>query len=182
MDGYLQHFPSMKSPIFDSLWLTNSPWFGDHMLGRAYSRASTWITSSELALETNLPHHDLPHLASEKMVEYGRYLPDVEAGNEIRLGRLVDHNLETATPVNLDTNRLNRHLFVTGLTGSGKSTTIRTLLLRMSERKIPFMVVEPVKTEYRELRSKLPELNVFSLSAGVDGLSINSFAFESPDI
>jgi hypothetical protein len=43
---------------------------------------------------------------------------------------------------------LTRHVFVAGVTGSGKTTTVRHIL---SEVDVPFLVLEPVKTEYRAL-------------------------------
>jgi Helicase HerA, central domain len=43
---------------------------------------------------------------------------------------------------------LTRHVFVAGVTGSGKTTTVRRIL---SEADVPFLVLEPVKTEYRSL-------------------------------
>jgi shikimate kinase len=45
---------------------------------------------------------------------------------------------------------LTKHVFVTGVTGSGKTTTCMKLLI---ESKLPFMVIEPAKTEYRALHS-----------------------------
>ncbi|MGB2987955.1 MAG: MerR family transcriptional regulator [Phycisphaerae bacterium] len=47
---------------------------------------------------------------------------------------------------------LAKHLFVSGMPGSGKTTSIVHLLLQLSKRKIPFIVFEPAKGEYRLLK------------------------------
>lgn len=162
----------------------------NHPLGTAYSGGYTWMTSGELAIEANLPYYELPSLSSESVVEYGRFLPSYDPNNQIMLGTLVDRNIKTETPVWMDTFRLNRHLFVTGLTGSGKSNTIRSILLELARLGIPFLVIEPVKAEYRLLSqelekrykegtSKFEHLDVFSLSGtGAEKLVLNPFAFE----
>lgn len=47
---------------------------------------------------------------------------------------------------------INRHVLVVGSPGSGKTTTVLTLLANLwRDHRIPFLVIEPVKTEYRAL-------------------------------
>ena len=43
---------------------------------------------------------------------------------------------------------LNRHAFVTGATGSGKSQTVRHMLEQLSRARIPWLAIEPAKSEY----------------------------------
>lgn len=184
-------FPnSSKNKIDNALILMNHRLFEEHPLGIAYSGGYTWLTSGELALEANLPYYELPDLSSENIIEYGRFLPTYDKLKQIELGKLVDRNINTDTPVCMDTFRLNRHLFVTGLTGAGKSNTIRAVLLELARLGIPFLVIEPVKSEYRRLNqelgkrfkegnSKFDHLDVFSLSGqGAEKLVLNPFAFE----
>jgi hypothetical protein len=46
----------------------------------------------------------------------------------------------------------NEHLLVAGVPGTGKSTTIRTMLTRLwFEQGIPFLVIDPAKTDYSSL-------------------------------
>lgn len=174
----------------NALALVSNQIVEDHPLGIAYSGGYTWMTSGELALEANLPYYELPSLSSENVVEYGRFLPSYDPDNQLMLGSLVDRNIRTETPVWMDTFRLNRHLFVTGLTGAGKSNTVRSILLELARLGIPFLVIEPVKSEYRLLgkelekrfhegTSKFEHLEVFSLSgSGAEKLVLNPFAFE----
>lgn len=57
---------------------------------------------------------------------------------------------------------LNKHTFVCGITGSGKTNTVKKIL---ETADVPFLVLEPAKKEYRNLnlnKNKEP-LNVYSL-------------------
>lgn len=69
---------------------------------------------------------------------------------------------------------LNKHV-VTGVTGAGKTTTCLNLLL---ESGLPFLVIEPAKTEYRELVTQLGEAVDYYRPNGDDyqSLRINPFA------
>jgi hypothetical protein len=49
-------------------------------------------------------------------------------------------------------NNLNKHVFVCGVPGSGKTTAVFNLLFQLwTEHHIPFLVIEPAKTEYRSM-------------------------------
>ena len=62
-------------------------------------------------------------------------------------------------------NQINKHGLIVGVTGSGKTNTIFHLLKQIWSKGIPFMVIEPAKTEYRKLiNSELGKnLQVFTL-------------------
>ena len=60
-----------------------------------------------------------------------------------------------AGPLVLPLDSLNRHVFVSGATGSGKSQTVRTLLEAATRAGIPWLVVEPAKAEYRLMAARL---------------------------
>jgi hypothetical protein len=70
-----------------------------------------------------------------------------------RQGKILDIPLET----------LKRHMLVVGTPGSGKTTTIFHILHHLRANSIPWLVMEPAKTEYRALRSMFPETMVFTL-------------------
>jgi hypothetical protein len=47
---------------------------------------------------------------------------------------------------------LNKHVFICGVPGSGKTTAVLNLLFQLwTEHRIPFLVIEPAKTEYRSM-------------------------------
>ncbi|MFC7590334.1 ATP-binding protein [Nonomuraea antimicrobica] len=50
---------------------------------------------------------------------------------------------------------LNRHAFVTGATGSGKSQTVRHLLEQLSRARIPWLAIEPAKSEYAAMAGRI---------------------------
>jgi DNA helicase HerA-like ATPase len=87
-------------------------------------------------------------------------------GDGIRLGEVLDRNLMPAGPFALSTDSLNRHVFVCGATGAGKSQTVRCLLEAAAKRGIPWLVVEPAKAEYRLMASRLPGTEVIRIRPG----------------
>lgn len=151
----------------------------DHPLGKAFGGLSTLLTTEELSVAVGMPVHEVPNIPVEKLSEYGRSQP-TPSGPSLVLGKLIDRGSKTNREVHLETKQLQKHCFVTGCTGSGKSNTMRHLLSEMwREHKIPFLVVEPVKREYRLLQEKFgDELQVFTLGAYKEGLSLNPFDFE----
>jgi uncharacterized protein len=87
-------------------------------------------------------------------------------GAGIRLGEVLDRNLMPAGPFAVSAGSLNRHVFVCGATGAGKSQTVRCLLEAVTERGIPWLVVEPAKAEYRLMASRLPGTEVIRIRPG----------------
>ena len=55
------------------------------------------------------------------------------------------------TKVSLSKKSLASHTFITGSTGSGKSNTVYQMLSEMHQDRIPFLVVEPAKGEYKDV-------------------------------
>ena len=84
----------------------------------------------------------------------------------IRLGEVLDRNLMPAGPFSVSAGSLNRHVFVCGATGAGKSQTVRCLLESATERGIPWLVIEPAKAEYRLMASRLPGTRVIRIRPG----------------
>ncbi|MGW5685081.1 ATP-binding protein [Nonomuraea sp. NPDC003754] len=90
-----------------------------------------------------------------------------EAGTAgLEIGVVLDGNRRPAGPLRLETASLNRHAFVTGATGGGKSRTIRTLLQAATDSGIPWLVVEPAKAEYRTMAERLPGTEVIAIRPG----------------
>lgn len=70
---------------------------------------------------------------------------------DLELGRFLHHG-EQVGRAGVTRSDLNRHLAVAGSPGSGKTTTVLSLLTRLwREHGVPFMVIEPTKREYRTL-------------------------------
>jgi uncharacterized protein len=92
--------------------------------------------------------------------------PAGEGGAALPLGEVLDRNLMAAGPFALSASSLNRHVFVCGATGGGKSQTVRCLLEAATARGIPWLVVEPAKAEYRLMASRLPGTEVIRIRPG----------------
>lgn len=98
-------------------------------------------------------------------------------------GMKIGSILWNGTPVSkfyLPVQALNRHAFICGMTGAGKTNTVFKM---MEEIGLPYLVIEPVKGEYRSLRNMDPDVKIWSmrsgdsLSSGVDIMRINPFWF-----
>jgi DNA helicase HerA-like ATPase len=66
----------------------------------------------------------------------------------LTLGQLLDRDRLPAGALTLPRASLNRHTFVCGATGAGKSQTVRHLLEQAARAGIPWLVIEPAKAEY----------------------------------
>ena len=76
---------------------------------------------------------------------------DLTASENIRLGNFLDYGIASEV-ASMSLSDLNRHTLIVGSSGSGKTTTVLTILARLwREHKIPFLVIEPTKREYRSL-------------------------------
>ena len=132
------------------------------------------LTADELATVAGLPQHELQGIRRRKTVSFIVDLPD--ANNPLDIGEVIDRGRRYPNNrVGLARADLNKHVFVTGVTGAGKTTTCLNLLL---ESGLPFLVIEPAKTEYRELSKHLGKDVDYYRPNGDDyqSLRINPFA------
>ena len=73
-------------------------------------------------------------------------------------------------PFGLSEYDLNKHTFVCGITGSGKTNTVKKILESVDK---PFMVIEPAKKEYRNIQK---DTNVYTLGRPeINCLKVNPF-------
>ena len=84
----------------------------------------------------------------------------------VGLGTVLDRNGRPAGRLSLPTASLNRHVFVCGATGAGKSQTVRALLEAASAAQLPWLVVEPAKSEYRLMSVRLNGAEVVRIRPG----------------
>jgi len=123
--------------------------------------AGNWMSSVELSRMAGIPQKEVVGLRLREEVEFGLNINKPECSdNQLELGNLVQAGNESEIPVMLDMKNLDRHIFVAGVTGSGKTTTCQLILI---EAKRKFLVIEPAKTEYRILRQQFPDLLIFTL-------------------
>lgn len=135
-----------------------------------------YINSAELGLLCTVPTESVPDF--ELRLE--RRFPLIASRsdtNKIQIGNVVDGKrpLENM-PFGLSERDLNKHTFVCGITGSGKTTTVKKILV---EAKKPFLVIESAKKEYRNIAVETtvytpgkpeinaPKINPFYIMPGV---------------
>jgi hypothetical protein len=87
-------------------------------------------------------------------------------GGMVRLGEVLDWNRVPCGDLAVPRASLNRHVFVCGATGAGKSQTVRNLLEQATAAGIPWLVVEPAKAEYRLMAARLPGTRVIVIRPG----------------
>lgn len=64
--------------------------------------------------------------------------------------------------IKLPLSDLPKHMFVSGTPGMGKSEFSISLVHRLHQKGIPFLVIEPAKNEYRALQGVIPNLQIFT--------------------
>ena len=88
------------------------------------------------------------------------------SGPPVPVGTVLDWNRVPAGELAVPRASLNRHAFVCGATGAGKSQTVRGLLEAATAAGIPWLVVEPAKAEYRLMAARLPGTQVIRIRPG----------------
>ncbi|MFL6140690.1 MAG: helicase HerA domain-containing protein [Labedaea sp.] len=73
------------------------------------------------------------------------------------IGEILDEAYRSAGTFRIPRATLNRHAFICGATGSGKSQTMRGLLEQLSRdvEPVPWLVIEPAKAEYAGMAGRL---------------------------
>lgn len=134
-----------------------------HMLNsRRKAHLGNWITTNELGMIAGLPQKEVVGLSLNEEVEFGlNFSKPKNIPDRIELGCLIQNGNELReTPVYLDKADLDKHIFVAGVTGSGKTTTCQRIL---NDASMPFLVIEPAKTEYRVMVKNDPNIMIFTL-------------------
>lgn len=141
-----------------------------------------WMSSQEVSLLAGLPQKEVVGLALREEVEFGLNINSTMK-DPIQLGHLVQsgvvlngENGVSNIPVYFDKACFDKHIFVTGVTGGGKTTTCQKLLLASENN---FLVIEPAKTEYRVMAEKeFPDMLVFTLGKETGApFRLNPFEF-----
>ncbi|MFF1818122.1 ATP-binding protein [Kribbella sp. NPDC058245] len=95
-------------------------------------------------------------IAGVRVVEQVRFdLTPETPPDGIPLGDVIDASGRAVGAMTVSQDTLNRHAFVAGATGSGKSQTIRHLLEGLSAASVPWLVIEPAKAEYAAMAGRL---------------------------
>lgn len=106
------------------------------------------LSGEELVKAINIPRSSVPGLPVIECAPFGREVSSYDAmkHGDIHIGRIHHMHHDEEMLVELSSDSLTSHVFVTGSTGSGKSNTVYRLL---DECSCNFLVIEPAKGEYR---------------------------------
>jgi len=154
----------LPSDVMGSLGATLSETVkGEH--GRSPFMASTEL----LASIARPPSRELPGIRTVTPLAFDVTPETAESDRHIRLGDVIDGSLRPVDTFLVPHNTLNRHAFICGATGSGKSQTARGLLEALSSgpQPVPWLVVEPAKAEYARMAARLgPDADVLRIRPG----------------
>ena len=162
-------------------------YFGGEGTYGVLTDASTTISGKELGLHLGLPRTTVPGLPVIEHAEFGKEVYKYQLYNKteslrpedrMTLGKVFDLGQITKKVVELNNKSLNMHTFITGSTGSGKSNTVYQMLVELHQDKIPFLVIEPAKGEYKDVFGNWDDVNVYSTNPNISQLiNINPFKF-----
>ena len=155
-----------------------------HPIHSSFSGFSSAINSEELSILSALPNNDIDGISVSKVSSFGlTQAKNIDKNTSIEIGNVLNKKKSTNQRFKLSLESLNSHLFVSGITGGGKSNTIKGILENLQnntnlDKKIPFLVIEPAKSEYKHLLKKIPNLQIFRPGAKGDIFRFNPFVFE----
>ncbi len=111
-------------------------------------------TAGVLAALAGLPRREVPGV---RLLDVGYFDVTAEPSGEplVGVGTILDGQDRPVGEFGVPLATLNRHALVTGATGSGKSQTVRHLLEQLTRSHIPWLVVEPVKSEYAAMAGRI---------------------------
>lgn len=143
----------------------------------------TLLTSAQLAAYVHLPSVETHGFSVQLVPDYDVVPRESRSEASMSLGHVVDRGRTSESSYDVTPPDLNRHALIAGVTGSGKTNTLFRLVTQLWRQRVPFLVLEPAKTEYRSLLADPqlgPDLRIFTLGAEqVSPLRMNPFEVES---
>lgn len=135
------------------------------------------VSTKELAIHMSLPRHSIVGMPVAEHAALGKEAVSAEreGGRKFNIGNVYDMGEVNSTEIALDADSLTMHTFITGSTGSGKSTAVYNILWEATKKNIPFLAVEPAKGEYKKV---FPDVACYGTNP-LEGelLKIDPFAF-----
>lgn len=122
------------------------------------------VTAEEAASFFRLPAHErsMPALRSNQHVsDVEQFAEGVVDPNNIQFGSLMQSEAGSIT-IGSPPGAFAKHALIVGMPGSGKTTFSVHLLLQFAKKGIPFLAIEPTKTEYRGMIDAIDGLRIFT--------------------
>ena len=141
------------------------------------------LSSADLSSMVHLPTSEMPGYFVKTYYRFD--VTPHTSGKEsesVDVGEILDEGRGTGCRYSIGLRALNKHCLVVGTTGSGKTNTIFHILKQLwQDRRIPFLVIEPTKTEYRKLLASKElgdGLQVFTLGDETSPFRLNPFELQ----
>lgn len=137
------------------------------------------VSGSELAVQLGLPKKSVNGISVLPMTPFGRNI-NGNISSPLKLGSLFYMGNKEEQKVAISRESLTSHTFITGSTGMGKSNAIYQIVGQLLEQKIPFLVIEPAKGEYKNVFGGRDDVNVYGTNPEItELLKLDPFAFPS---
>lgn len=140
------------------------------------------VSSAELTIQAGIPQKSISGMAVAHYAAFGREVQSQDecSDSSIYLGNIFHMGIKESKKVLIDSRSLTSHTFITGSTGSGKSNTVYQIISELEKEKIPFLVIEPAKGEYKNIFGNQQNVKVFGTNPKkTQLLKINPFKFPS---
>lgn len=151
-------------------------WNGTNYQPTNLIRLPQLYTAEEASVFFRLPIDDgkIQGIRSNKVTNSNESIdPKVLDDSNIKFGALLN---SPDSILGASASDFTRHGLIVGTPGSGKTTFAINLLLQFYRKGIPFLAIEPTKTEYRAMIDRIPDLRVFTPgNSRISAFSINPF-------
>ena len=143
------------------------------------------VNGLEIAGFLPLPRKSMPGIVVSETAEFARSITyiDRHMRPDFLFGKVVHMHKEENTDIPYNTGMFSAHCLITGAAGSGKSNTTYHLLDQLIQKGIRYMVIEPVKGDYKKKFGGYPKLKIYTV---VDDsyrmLRLNPFVFPEAHI
>ncbi len=144
-----------------------------------FRRLSNVITAEEASIIFSLPIGSKTTTRGLK-IEYTykdskEFHKKIVNAGEIEVGKLKASFDDDV--IGFNQKDINKHMLIVGVPGMGKTTYSIGLLHTLWEKyKLPFLVIEPAKTEYRAMIEVIPDIQIFTFGKNdVSPMPLNPF-------
>lgn len=138
---HLEQFGLLRNPRIEQASQT--------LIGYKYL---TPLNSRMLSAYIHLPKREMPGFRIRRSADFSlANIPPKNPDRVIAVGNILDKGEDTGNQYFVDVDALQKHTIICGVTGGGKTNTSFYLLNQLWRYNIPFMVIEPAKSEYRHM-------------------------------
>ncbi|MEE9378987.1 MAG: ATP-binding protein [Candidatus Lokiarchaeia archaeon] len=152
-------------------------------ISKEFKLLNTIYSSHKLGDFIHFPTKPLNNFAISSVPRFETELPETITDSmykPLSIGKIKNNVIKNKS-FYIDSDSLMRHCLVMGSTGSGKTNTIMNILfnLRKKDINIPFLIIEPIKKEFRHLLNDFDDLLIYTAGSKINPLKINLFEVPS---